>query len=188
MTTNLNMVPEHFKQHKIDVMLEETSEHWVNITDAFQFLTSTRCERISFIRISEESKFKHLYQYCITTEGSGDGYLGDSNQFQTSEPNITECVVRHCHTIEKKVLTSGSWEVDGEKIFFDEKNELLYFLALKDTPLEKHLYCVSTSSPDAVHRLTTLGYSHCASLSKDCAYAVVVSSSITTFPYVTLYK
>lgn len=85
------------------------------MTDAFKFLKPTRNERISFIRISEETKYKHLYQYCITTE-SGDGYIGDSNQFQSTEPNLCECVVRQCQLLDKKVLTSGEWEVDGEKV------------------------------------------------------------------------
>merc|ERR1719354_490036 len=102
---------------------------------------------------------------------------------------MSECVVRNCQLLEKRALTSGEWEVDGEKMCFDEKNELLYFLGLKDTPLEKHLYCVSTTSEhQQIYRLTTPGYSHCATLSEDCSHAVIVSSSVASFPHVTMFK
>lgn len=45
-------------------------------------------------------------------------------------------------------------------------NDLVYFMGTKDTPLEKHLYCVSFSNPGVVQRLTVTGYSHNVTLSK----------------------
>ena len=47
-------------------------------------------------------------------------------------------------------LTSGDWQVD-DLVGVDEENQIVYFLAHKESPLEKHLYAVSfansTGSP-----------------------------------------
>jgi len=127
-----------------------------------------------------------LYHYTVTTESSGDGYLGGSNQFFSSE-NFCECVVRHCHVLAKKALTDGNWQVDSEKIWIDKKNDLVYFMGTKDTPLEKQLYCVSLSG-GIIHRLTKPGYSHSVTLSKDCSHAVVISSAISSLHQINLCK
>ena len=78
------------------------------------FLPSTRADKICFIWLSEQTYFKHLYQYTITTETTGDGYYGGSHH--PMENNSSDCVVRVCEILEKKTLTSGNWEVDGEKV------------------------------------------------------------------------
>ena len=43
----------------------------------------------------------------------------------------------------------------------DEKNELVYFMGMKDTPLEKHLYVIGLLlklfSPDILNKLAYVG-------------------------------
>lgn len=57
-------------------------------------------------------------------------------------------------------MTSGEWEVLGRKIWVDTKRQLVYFMGLKETPLEKHLYVVSLQQPDNIRLLTNRGFSY----------------------------
>jgi dipeptidyl-peptidase 9 len=41
--------------------------------------------------------------------------------------------------MEEIQLTSGEWEVMGKQVWVDEERKLIYFIGLKDTPLETHL-------------------------------------------------
>lgn len=68
--------------------------------------------------------------------------------------------------VEKVMLTSGEWSVvDFEKsLWVDNRLGLVYFHALMDNPLEKHLYVVSLEEPGKFRRLTPLGYSHVAQM------------------------
>lgn len=56
-------------------------------------------------------------------------------------------------------LTSGEWEVLGRNVWYDVKHQLVYFMALRETPLEKHLYAVSLLKPNWLRLLTVPGYS-----------------------------
>lgn len=65
-----------------------------------------------------------------------------------------------CSGIHKQVaLTSGDWEVLGRNVWYDKQNQLVYFMALRETPLEKHLYVVSLKKPNILRLLTVPGYS-----------------------------
>lgn len=57
-------------------------------------------------------------------------------------------------------LTCGKWEVLDCNIWVDHSRQLVYFLGLKETPLEKHLYVVSLQGPGYVRLLTEPGYSY----------------------------
>ena len=71
------------------------------------------------------------------------------------------------HVQQKTALTMGDWTVLSKGLWVDELRGLVYFMALKDTPLEHHLYVTSMveaatggGSSGVVQRLTALGYSH----------------------------
>lgn len=64
----------------------------------------------------------------------------------------------------KVTLTKGEWEVLGKNIWIDSKRCLVYFLGLKETPLEKHLYAVSYRKADYTRILTTRGFSYTVEL------------------------
>ncbi|XP_065669799.1 dipeptidyl peptidase 9 isoform X2 [Hydra vulgaris] len=167
---------------KIDILLDEKSDYWFNVSNALHFISSCLCNEISFIWMSEKTFFKHLYRYTVTTE---DETLDNIDNMEISN---SEYVVRHCRVLTEQPLTQGEWDVDSEKIWLDERNDLVYFLGTKDTPLEKHLYCVSLTTPEWIERMTLLGYSHTVTLSKDCSYAVILSSSVTSLTQVNLCK
>lgn len=83
-------------------------------------------------------------------------------------------------SVEKRFITNGTnWQVDGDFIDVDEKNELVYFTGSLDSPLEYHLYVASTaenSNPEKIHRLTPLGLSHC-SISMNSSKTIFLSCS-----------
>jgi dipeptidyl-peptidase 9 len=54
----------------------------------------------------------------------------------------------------------GEWEVIGRKIWYDKKNNLVYFLGLAHSPLEKHLYVFNLFNPDHKRMLTVPGASN----------------------------
>lgn len=60
----------------------------------------------------------------------------------------------------KVALTSGEWEVLHRNIWVDKAQQLVYFIGLRDTPLEKHLYVVSLQRPEHIRLLTEPGYSY----------------------------
>ena len=59
---------------------------------------------------------------------------------------------------------------------------MVYFHGLRDSVLEKHLYCVSINRAGEVRRLTTPGYSHSVEMSADCSMMTTVFSSVTSLP------
>jgi dipeptidyl-peptidase 9 len=67
---------------------------------------------------------------------------------------------------QKVALTSGEWEVLGRNLWVDPDRQLVYFLGLRESPLEKHLYVVSLRRPGEVRLLTRPGYSYSIDLNK----------------------
>jgi len=61
---------------------------------------------------------------------------------------------------QKIALTSGDWEVLGRSLWVDPDRQLVYFMGLRESPLEKHLYVVSLRRPGEVRLLTRPGYSY----------------------------
>jgi dipeptidyl-peptidase 9 len=67
---------------------------------------------------------------------------------------------------QKVALTSGEWEVLGRSLWVDPDRQLVYFLGLRESPLEKHLYVVSLRRPGEVRLLTRPGYSYSIDFNK----------------------
>lgn len=83
----------------------------------------------------------------------------------------------------KIALTQGDWEVLGKKIWVDEVNSIVYFCALREGPLEQHVYAVSLRRPLEIRLLTRPGYSYNSIyFNKECTMLVTVYSSIKTLP------
>lgn len=68
--------------------------------------------------------------------------------------------------LSKVALTSGDWEVLSQNIWVDTEKQLVYFMGLKETPLEKHLYVVSLRRAGEVRLLTRPGYSYSVDFNK----------------------
>ncbi|KAF8778017.1 Dipeptidyl peptidase 9 like protein [Argiope bruennichi] len=63
-------------------------------------------------------------------------------------------------------------------IWVNEKKRLVYFIGLKDSPLERHLYVVDIDNPHEPLRLTASGFSHSVAMNDDCTLFVTIQSSV----------
>lgn len=136
----------------VQVIYTQESSIWVNVHDLLHFLPSQEHNEVQFIWASEETGYRHLYLITAQIMPYCNGVT------ETSEP--MDYVFLQPKILQKIALTSGDWEVLGHSIWIDEERELLYFIALKETPLEKHLYVVSLRRPGEVRLLTRPGYSY----------------------------
>ena len=68
------------------------------------------------------------------------------------------------------------------QVWWDEAHQMVYFHGLRDSCLERHLYCVSVDRPGEVRRLTAPGYSHSVEMGPDCLMITTVFSSVTSLP------
>ncbi|XP_064645496.1 dipeptidyl peptidase 9-like [Lineus longissimus] len=166
------------------VIYSDTSDMWVNTHDILHFFPQHLPDRISFIWLSEKTGFSHLY--CVTSQINPIGGT-------TSQESAMDLVRNHQESTAPNVineipLTSGDWEVIGKQFWVDSARSLLYFMGLKDTPLETHLYVTPYTHPGSIQRLTELGYSHSISMDADCKMFVSVYSSISTSPCCYVYK
>ncbi|KAI9277681.1 hypothetical protein BC943DRAFT_332572 [Umbelopsis sp. AD052] len=153
-----------------EILLEEHNNLWINVCDIFKFIhTKYRQQRgrrrkdteTQFIWSSERSGYRHIY--LIT------------KHVDEEKP--------HMHAI-----TSGDWCVLDKQISVDERRQLIYFMAKKDTPLESHLYVASynhdhlSNQGSPIARLTELGFSHNINMEDGCCRFVDSYSSMKTAP------
>ena len=61
----------------------------------------------------------------------------------------------------------------SRNIWLDKPRQLVYFLGLKETPLEKHLYVVSLQKPEQIRLLTIKGNSYTIDFNKVCVCALI---------------
>lgn len=85
--------------------------------------------------------------------------------------------------VSKVALTQGDWEVLGRELWVDEVNSIVYFVGLREGPLEQHVYAVSLHRPLEIRLLTRPGYSYSnVYFNKECTMMVAVYSSIKSLP------
>ena len=69
-----------------------------------------------------------------------------------------------------KQLTSGKWEVT-ELLGINDRNEIVFFQATKDSPIEKNIYAVNIKSGE-IHRLNKNPGVHAAKMNKKGTYLI----------------
>jgi len=151
---------EHFK---IRLILEETSDVWINLSDIIYFLPSPNANTTKLVWSSEKVGHRHLFLVTVANEGAGS--------------NNGNCL-HICDTLSNAQLTEGSWEVATSKIWVDIKRQLIFFNGRRETPLEEHLYVTSYQYGCDVIRLTEPGLFHVTHVDESCQYVVTVSSSV----------
>jgi len=121
------------------LLLSETSPAWIELHDDLRFLK----HQDAFIWASRRSGYRHLYLYDLNGK-----------------------LIRQ--------LTDGAWMVVGDGtedglVGADEDKGLVYFMANKESPLERHLYVTSlrTSDPATVRRISLESGWHDARLMPD---------------------
>jgi len=144
------------------LILTETNEGWINIHDDLHFLDDGK----HFIWASERDGYNHLYLYTL------DGKL--VNQ-----------------------VTKGEWATasSGGGVYWvrqvitaiDEANGLVFFTALKESSLERHLYRVRLDGT-GLERISKEVGTHGISFSRDSKFYMDRYSNISTPPALTLHK
>ncbi|MGD1840794.1 MAG: S9 family peptidase [Thermonemataceae bacterium] len=81
-------------------------------------------------------------------------------------------------------ITTGNWEV-SEIAGIDEKKQLIYFTATKESPLERHLYVVPFKG-GTVKKLSQVKGTHSINMSKDQQYYIDAHSTANTPPVTSL--
>ncbi|KAI8368707.1 Alpha/Beta hydrolase protein [Blakeslea trispora] len=125
----------------IEILWEETSDCWINISDVFYFFQPTS-DALELIWSSEKDNgFRHLYLV----------------RKRTGQPS------------EIRALTTGEWCCVDRPLYVDEARSLVYFSAKLHTPLETHFYVIDLVHPSTPSLLTQLGFSHQVTMdSPDC--------------------
>lgn len=190
-TVTINPIVKHSWQSSlarqtapIQVLLSQVAGFWINVNDILEFIEYTDTQ-VTFIWASEESGFRHLYlvtallqqQQPNNTNGSDD-MKRSSSSLLSPEPRI----------VSKVALTSGDWEVLGRNLWVDHTRKLVYFLGLRESPLEKHLYVVSLTQPNRIRLLSKSGNSYSVEFNDDCSIVVQTYCNIHQLPTCGVYQ
>jgi dipeptidyl-peptidase 4 len=142
-------------------ILTETDAGWVNVTDDLYFLHDGE----HFLWASERDGYMHLYRFAM------DGKLVNK-------------------------VTNGDWAMasSGGVAFWvrqavtgiDEKNDWIYFTALKDSSIERQLYRVK-SDGSGLQRISEAAGTHGIEMPKDTRFYFDTFSNIDTPPSLTLH-
>ena len=142
-------------------VLTETDPGWVNVSDDLRFLPDGK----HFLWASERDGYMHLYRYRM------DGTL--ENQITRGD---------------WAVASSGgvAFWVHQSIVGYDPKNDWLYFTALKDSSIERHLYRIHADG-SAMQRVDTEPGTHGISMSPDTHFYLDTFSDIRTLPALRLH-
>ncbi|CAH1131561.1 unnamed protein product [Ceutorhynchus assimilis] len=165
----------------VQVIYAQYSPYWINVHDLLYFLPSNEHNEIKFIWANEDTGFRHLY--LVTSQISPT-----TNGVTESTQPTTDFVFLAPKMISKLQLTSGDWEVMSDNLWVNPEKQLVYFMGLKETPLEKHLYVVSLKRPGEVRLLTRPGYSYMVEFNKACSLLVTVYSNIQKPPACQVFR
>lgn len=163
----------------IQVIYSQKASTWINVNDLLQFIEFNE-NHVTFIWGAEETGFRHLYLITSSLQSTTNGCLSQDDEMDgiTLGPRI----------VQKVALTSGDWEVLSRNIWIDRQHRLVYFLALRETPLEKHLYVVSLDQPNQIRLLTKPGYSYTIEFNDDCSIMIQVYCNIHQLPTCEVYR
>jgi dipeptidyl-peptidase 4 len=142
-------------------VLTETDPAWINVNDDLYFLGDGR----HFLWASERDGYMHLYRYNM------DGTL--ANQ-----------------------VTKGDWAItaSGGLVFWvrqavtgiDEKNDWIYFTAMKDSSIQRQLYRIHGDGTGMMKVSRGAGH-HSIAMSPDTRYYFDTFSDIRTLPALELH-
>ena len=161
MQTELRLYFANVESGQAKHILTESDPGWVNVTDDLYFLHDGQ----HFLWASESDGYMHLYRFAM------DGKLVNK-------------------------VTNGDWAMasSGAVAFWvrqavtgiDEKNDWIYFTALKDSSIERQLYRVK-SDGSGLQRISDAAGTHGIEMSPDTRFYFDMFSNIHTPPSLTLH-
>lgn len=161
----------------VHVVARQTSDVWINVSDLLYIMPVMDDGKMNFIWANEETGFRHLYLYTahLSSISNGIDATFDDSEMRYSSTSVV-------------ALTSGDWVVLDEGLWVDSERGLVYFTALKETPLEKHLYVVSIYYPGQVRLLTQSGFSYKIEINSECSICVATYSNIKKLPACLVFR
>ncbi|RWS29761.1 dipeptidyl peptidase 9-like protein [Leptotrombidium deliense] len=191
---------------------EDVSPLWINVIDNVHFMnraTDSHCENLRvgselcFVWLSEKTGFRHIYLMKVQLVSNDDKQSrsenvrrgpGGPNNVDINSESVVNDEISNClesRLISKKQITCGNWEVYDKDFWVDERSNLVYFIGLKESPLEQHLYVMSLSEEfnQGIKRLTDSGFSHTTvAFDSHFNFFVNVQSNISIPPYGYIHK
>ncbi|ALC47034.1 CG3744 [Drosophila busckii] len=169
----------------LQVIFTEQTKSWINVHDMLYFLELNDLS-VTFLWASEETGFRHLYlvtsSFMLTSANGCPTSPTAAAAVEQQQPSFVEPTALQPRIINKVALTSGEWEVLARNLWVDQANQLVYFVGLRDTPLEKHLYVVSLQRPEHIRLLTEPGYSYLVEFDDQCQLMLLVYCNIQRMP------
>lgn len=112
---------------------------------------------VTFLWASRGSGYRHL---CLIASSlaQAEGGISESSPRSEDRGGVEDSTLA-ARVMGKIALTSGEWEVLGGSLWVDMEGQLVFFLGLKEAPLEKHLCVVGLGRPERVGLLTEQGCS-----------------------------
>lgn len=159
------------------VIYSQTSDVWINVHDMLFMFPITDDGEVSFIWASEETGFRHLYLNTSLIPR-----VGVPNGFGSSLDATESLLISHV------ALTSGEWEVLRRPMWVNIERQLVFFMGVRESPLEKHLYVVSLKSPNNIRLLTKPGFSYSIEFDKDCKSCTAIYSNIRQLPACQVFR
>jgi dipeptidyl-peptidase 9 len=136
------------------VIYTERSSQWINIHNLLYFM-EINDDYVEFIWSSEETGFRHLYLVQSSLQINPIQQNGIRTHSAFCDEKIEDNM--RARILKKTQLTSGDWEVLSNKLWVDRRQNLVYFMGLEHSPLEKHLYVFNLSEPEKRRQLTAPG-------------------------------
>lgn len=169
---------------------EERTNHWYNSHDTMHFYKQTSTDengvekeqelvvgsQVTFLWSSELTGFRHLYKVSATIveerKSNADVLKNSTQTTQDLPAPIMPTLIKEVNQrglkakLELRPITYGNWEVGDAQIWVDEQRELVYFMGNKESPVERHLYVVSTAPNNKImpRRLTKEDFTHSVAL------------------------
>ncbi|CAH2062183.1 unnamed protein product, partial [Iphiclides podalirius] len=173
------------ERQQIQVLVSERApDAWVNVHDLLHFLPSEG-GRARFLWASEETGHLHLYLVTCALRSPVAAPRSVIEMITDDESSAAGPDI-----VSRLAITSGEWEVMDRKIWVDEARGLVYFVGLRETPLERHLYVapLQPATPPVAQLLTSTGHSHTVDIDDECTTAVVTTSNISSVPCTRVYR
>ncbi|XP_014248526.1 dipeptidyl peptidase 9 isoform X1 [Cimex lectularius] len=161
----------------VHIIARQVSDIWINVSDLLYILPETEPGQIKVIWAMEETGYRHLYLISSSLSNITNGVSENYDGTHLNRRNWSQ-----------DALTSGKWVVLDEGLWVDTQLGLVYFMALKDTPLERHLYVVSLNAPGNVRLLTHTGFSYTVNINEECNIAVATYSNIRKLPACLVFR
>ncbi|XP_059490227.1 dipeptidyl peptidase 9-like [Neocloeon triangulifer] len=163
----------------VNLLYSESTEVWINVHDILHFLHSDDKGKMTFLWASEETGFRHLYLITVALTVQLINCVDEAVPLDG---------LQRAKVLKRTALTSGDWEVLPRSVWVDEEHDLVYFMGMRESPLEKHLYVVSLLRPGEIRLLTRPGYSYSIEMNKECTLVVGVYSNIRQLPACQVFR